>query len=214
MALLTDFVEHDAQQALRCPGGRASRKDGDPARCAAALDGKSTMAGSMVNVSAEISPSGSEAAIATQVDRRVRRRVADLQAAHDTFDTLSCCFENDLRTPMRAIEGLSDLMAERVGRLDPDCGAAAATVRAASQALAQALNALIESSRLATCERQPGHAEPAVQARAVARNADEQGVIRSRRRARMLRELHICSRGGLLILAAGLFLVVVCEALF
>lgn len=213
MAHLTDCLEHDAQQSRCITGLPGAKAEGQRQRSSAEPHGESAAAGSMVKVSAANLEQESEAMIEAEVERRVRGRVAERQAALGTFDSLSCCFENDLRTPRRAIEGLSNLLAERVGQLDPDSGTAVARVRAASQTLARALDDLMEFPRLTVGELHRGKVDPSALACGVARSADKQTAKRTPRQARMLRELHAGSAGGLLILAAGLLLIGVCAAL-
>lgn len=213
MAHLTDCVEHGAAQSRRITGLPASWAEGQRPRSIVGPDGESSAAGSMVKVSTANLEQKSEAVIEAEVERRVRGRVAELRAALGTFDSLSGCFDNDLRTPRRAIEGLSNLLAERVSRLDPDSGPAVARVRAASQTLARALDDLMEFSRLTSGELHRGKVDPLALTGEVARRVDSEAAKRTPRQARMLRELHAGSAGGMLILAAGLLLIGVCAAL-
>ena len=213
MAYLTQSVKHDDDQAGLCIGLPASSADGQRRHSIAGTDAESAVAGSMLKVAAANLEHESEAAIEAEVERRVRGRVALLQVSLDTFDSLSGCFENDLRTPRRAIEGLSNLLAERVARLEPDSGSSVAQVRAASQTLARTLDDLMEISRRTSGDLHHQKVDPSVRAGGVARGADRQTARRAPRQARMLRELHVGSAGGVLVLAAGLLLIVVGAAL-
>lgn len=213
MAYLTEAVKHDDDQAGPFTCLPATSADGQRRRSIAGSDAESAVAASMVKVATANLEYESEAAIEAEIERRVRGRVALLQASLGTFDSLSGCFDNDLRTPRRAIEGLSNLLAERVARLEPDSGAAVAQVRAASQTLARTLDDLMEISRRTSSDLHHGKVHPSVPAGGVARSADRQTPRCMPRQARMLRELHFGSAGGVLILAAGLLLIVVGAAL-
>ncbi len=215
MAYLTESLKHDEDQAGFLTGLPASSADGQRRRSIAGTDAESAVAASMVKVATAHLEYESEEAIEAEIERRVRGRVALLQASLGTLDSLSGCFDNDLRTPRRAIEGLSNLLAERVARFEPDSGAAVAQVRAASQALARTLDDLMEISRRTSSgsDLHHGKVHPSVPAGGVARSADKQTPRRTPRQARMLRDLHFGSAGGVLILAAGLLLIVVAATL-
>ena len=91
------------------------------------------------------------AQLEAEIERRVRERLAQLHSAGGVLDSLSQCFENDLRTPLRAIEGLSALLAEHASRLEPQSAGGVECIRAANQRLNGLLADLLEFSRIGSC---------------------------------------------------------------
>ncbi len=93
-----------------------------------------------------------------QLEKRVRERTAELEAANDELEAFCSSAAHDLRTPLRAITGFTDVLLDRrTGELPPDAKRYVSLVRAGSAQMSQLIEDLLSFSRLGRQEitRQP-----------------------------------------------------------
>jgi PAS domain S-box-containing protein len=84
-----------------------------------------------------------------QANADLEARVRQQQAAHREVEAFSYSVSHDLRAPLRALDGFSKLLLERVeGRLDETEKDFLARIRAAAQNMAQLIDAMLDLSRL------------------------------------------------------------------
>lgn len=87
------------------------------------------------------------------LEQRVRERTAQLEAANRELEAFSYSVSHDLRAPLRAMTGFSTiLMQEHAPKLNPDALELLTRVSAASQRMADLIDALLQLSRVT---RQP-----------------------------------------------------------
>lgn len=87
------------------------------------------------------------------LEQRVQDRTAQLEAANRELETFSYSVSHDLRAPLRAMTGFSTiLMQEHAPKLNPDALELLTRVSAASQRMADLIDALLQLSRVT---RQP-----------------------------------------------------------
>jgi signal transduction histidine kinase len=95
---------------------------------------------------------------AEELDRRVRERTAELQAANDELEAFSYSVSHDLRAPLRAMDGFTGMLeSDHAARLDADGRRLLARVRANSRRMGQLIDDLLAFSRLT---RQPLSVRP------------------------------------------------------
>lgn len=84
-----------------------------------------------------------------ELERRVRERTAQLEAANRELESFSYSVSHDLRTPLRAIDGFSRILGEEYGSLLDDEGKRlVAVVRENTLRMAQLIDDLLVLSRL------------------------------------------------------------------
>ncbi|OYW32498.1 MAG: PAS domain-containing sensor histidine kinase [Methyloversatilis sp. 12-65-5] len=84
-----------------------------------------------------------------ELERRVKRRTAELEASNRELEAFSYSVSHDLRNPLRAIDGFSQIIIEDYGdQLDKMAHSHLARIRAASQKLSSLIDDLIELGRL------------------------------------------------------------------
>jgi K+-sensing histidine kinase KdpD len=87
------------------------------------------------------------------LERRVRRRTADLQAANEELEAFSYSVAHDLRAPLRSIDGFSQALYEDCGdRLGPDGIGHLTRVRRAAQHMGRLIDDLLGLSRLSRAD--------------------------------------------------------------
>jgi signal transduction histidine kinase len=95
----------------------------------------------------------------TQLENRVRARTAELESANNELEAFCSSAAHDLRTPLRAITGFTDVLLDhrRAGELPPDAKRYVSLVRAGSDQMSQLIEDLLSFSRLGRQEitRQP-----------------------------------------------------------
>lgn len=85
-----------------------------------------------------------------QLETRVRRRTAELQAAMQDLESFSYSVAHDLRAPLRTIDGFSLALAEDFGEtLTPDCADHLQRIRSATQRMGSLIDALLRLARVA-----------------------------------------------------------------
>ncbi len=84
-----------------------------------------------------------------ELERRVKRRTAELEASNRELEAFSYSVSHDLRNPLRAIDGFSQIILEDYGdRLDATAHTHLSRIRAASQKLSSLIDDLLELGRL------------------------------------------------------------------
>ncbi len=102
------------------------------------------------------------------LERRVRERTAELQAANDELQALVYSIAHDLRAPLRAIDGFSGILEKEYGaRLDDEGRRLVGVVRAGAQGMDRLINALLEYTRLSGTELHRGPVDMAALVRNV-----------------------------------------------
>jgi signal transduction histidine kinase len=88
-----------------------------------------------------------------QLERRVRERTAQLEAANAELETFSYSVSHDLRAPLRAIHGFSEaLEEEHAAKLDGDARDFLARIREGSRRMGELIDALLKLSRIGRTE--------------------------------------------------------------
>lgn len=83
------------------------------------------------------------------LERRVRERTAELELANDELEAFCSSAAHDLRTPLRAISGFSELLLDSRTKLSPaDTQRYIRMIRDGSSQMADLINALLSFSRL------------------------------------------------------------------
>jgi hypothetical protein len=83
------------------------------------------------------------------LERRVTERTAELAAANKELETFAYSVSHDLKTPLRAIDGYSQILLEEHGEaLNPDGRATLGKVRRGAQRMGQLVEALLAYSRI------------------------------------------------------------------
>lgn len=104
-----------------------------------------------------------------ELEQRVRRRTAQLEAANKDLESFSYSVSHDLRAPLRAIDGFSQVLleeyADKLGGLGTDY---LQRVRAASRQMAQLIDDLLNLSRVTRSEMRLETVNLSALARAIA----------------------------------------------
>ncbi len=83
-----------------------------------------------------------------ELERRVEERTRELVAAYDELETFSYSASHDLRSPLRTLSGMSELLLEDHGaQLDEEGRDYLRRIRASAERLAEAIEAMLEMSR-------------------------------------------------------------------
>ncbi len=83
------------------------------------------------------------------LEQRVRERTAELESANDELEAFGSSAAHDLRTPLRAITGFSDLLLDPRAQIPPDeMRRYIGLIRDGSIQMAELINALLSFSRL------------------------------------------------------------------
>lgn len=81
--------------------------------------------------------------------KRVRERTAELEAANDELEAFCSSAAHDLRTPLRAITGFTDvLLDERAGHVTPEGRRYVSSIRAGSAQMSELIENLLSFSRV------------------------------------------------------------------
>ncbi|MBR7836862.1 PAS domain-containing protein [Actinospica durhamensis] len=89
----------------------------------------------------------------TDLEQRVRERTADLEASTREIDSFTYSVSHDLRTPLRALAGFSEILVEdHADQLDPDGRDYLHRVHAAAERMAATIDALLDLSHVARRE--------------------------------------------------------------
>ncbi|MBL8376365.1 MAG: PAS domain S-box protein [Burkholderiales bacterium] len=116
--------------------------DGEPCVLAAGLD-----------ITAEKRMAREIRALNESLEARVRERTAELEAAVAEIESFSYSVSHDLRTPLRAIDGFTQLLSESTtDRLTAEEHALLARVRAAAGRMAHLIDDLLDLAKVGRCE--------------------------------------------------------------
>jgi PAS domain S-box-containing protein len=111
--------------------------------------GDQYLAGMAVNLTAQKRAEAEVRRLNAELEERVRRRTADLEAANQELESFSYSVSHDLRTPLRAIDGFCQaLLEDYATRLDDTGRGYLTRVRAASQRMGGLIDDLLQLSRL------------------------------------------------------------------
>jgi PAS domain S-box-containing protein len=109
--------------------------------------------GSCVDVSEEIAARAALDRLNEDLEGHVRRRTAQLEAANRELEAFAYSVSHDLRAPLRAISGYSQLLLDdHGGDLDDDGGDMLRRMREASQKMARLIDDLLHLSRVTRAE--------------------------------------------------------------
>lgn len=87
------------------------------------------------------------------LEERVRQRTAELQTSNQELESFSYSVSHDLRAPLRALDGFSQLLHERyLDRLDADGHEYLRRIRAASQRMGRLIDDLLDLARISRHE--------------------------------------------------------------
>jgi PAS domain S-box-containing protein len=127
-----------------------------------------------------------------ELERRVKHRTAELEASNRELEAFSYSVSHDLRNPLRAIDGFSQIIIEDYGdQLDRMAHSHLARIRAASQKLSNLIDDLIELGRLTRAPISRVVVDLSAIARAIARELHAEAP---QREARVSIGLHLMAR--------------------
>jgi PAS domain S-box-containing protein len=114
------------------------------------------------------------------LEQRVRERTAQLEAANRELESFSYSVSHDLRSPLRAIDGFSSLLAEEnLSRLDESARGHIARIRAAAQRMGVLIDELLNLSRLSRSEMRRSRVDLSQLARDVVEEFERSGPKRA-----------------------------------
>jgi len=86
----------------------------------------------------------------TELERRVRERTLQLEAANKELESFAYSVSHDLRAPLRAIDGFSQVLEEDFGdQLNETARGYLGRIRAAARRMAELIDALLQLARIA-----------------------------------------------------------------
>lgn len=119
-----------------------------------------------------------------ELERRVKRRTAELEASNRELEAFSYSVSHDLRNPLRAIDGFSQIIMEDYGdRLDATAHNHLGRIRAASQKLSTLIDDLLELGRLTRAPISRAEVDLSAMARAIMRELQAESPERNGRLA-------------------------------
>jgi len=114
-----------------------------------------------------------------ELERRVQRRTAQLEAANKELEAFSYSVSHDLSAPLRSIDGFSQILLEDYAeQLDVKGREYLHRVRAASQRMAQLINDMLNLSRMARAEMRRETVDLSALARLVAAELQQTAAAR------------------------------------
>ncbi len=87
-------------------------------------------------------------ALNEDLERRVRERTAEIEAANREIEAFSYSVSHDLRAPLRSLDGFSRLVLERGATLDAESRDYLTRIRAAAQRMSELIDAMLSLARL------------------------------------------------------------------
>jgi PAS domain S-box-containing protein len=140
-----------------------------------------------------------------QLEQRVRRRTAQLEAFNRELESFSYSVSHDLRAPLRSIDGFSQILLEDYAEdLDEAGRDYLARVRAASQRMGRLIDDLLDLSRMTRSE---------MRRERVDLSALVEGFAEELKRAQPERRVEFVVEGGLVVEGDGTLLRVALENL-
>lgn len=119
-----------------------------------------------------------------ELERRVKRRTAELEASNRELEAFSYSVSHDLRNPLRAIDGFSQIIMEDYGdQLDTTAHSHLGRIRAASQKLSTLIDDLLELGRLTRAPISRAEVDLSAMARAIMRELQAESPERNGRLA-------------------------------
>lgn len=110
-----------------------------------------------------------------ELERRVRLRTAELEASNRELEAFSYSVSHDLRAPLRAIDGFSQIIREDYGQvLDEQAHGHLQRIRAASQRLSSLIDDLLELGRITRTPLQRTEVDLSLLARNILRDLQAQ----------------------------------------
>ncbi len=107
--------------------------------------------------------------LAAELERRVRQRTAELEAANQELESFAFSVSHDLRSPLLGIEGLCRvLLEEHGGGLGEEGREILERIRGGSRKLASLVDELLSLSRITRCEMRHTRVELSAMARDIA----------------------------------------------
>lgn len=103
----------------------------------------------VIDISTQKKAEHERALLTAQLEERVRRRTAQLEAANKELESFSYSVSHDLRAPLRAMDGFSAALQEDYGeRLDEQAKDFLTRIRQAAQRMAELIDDLLGLSRV------------------------------------------------------------------
>lgn len=93
------------------------------------------------------------------LDRRVRERTAELEAAHRRLEAFAYGVSHDLRAPLRTIDGFAAQLSRQAGALDDQGREQLSRIRAASARMGGLIDSLLELARIGRAELRPAQVD-------------------------------------------------------
>lgn len=114
-----------------------------------------------------------------ELERRVRLRTAELEASNRELEAFSYSVSHDLRAPLRAIDGFSQIIREDYGQvLDEQAHGHLQRIRAASQRLSSLIDDLLELGRITRTPLQRTEVDLSLLARNILRDLQAREPLR------------------------------------
>lgn len=153
-----------ADERLRMGGGRAVsglRKDGtevmvDVALAKVEMQDATVVVAMARDVTAQRRAEAEVRRLNAELESRVKVRTAELETANKELESFSYSVSHDLRAPLRAIDGFSEVLLEDYGaQLDPAAKDYLVRIRSGAQRMDGLIAALLKLSRLTRLDMNP-----------------------------------------------------------
>lgn len=120
------------------------------------LEGQTVLVGVGFDISARKRAEEMVRKINEILEQRVRERTAELEASNQELESFSYSVSHDLRTPLRALDGFSQIIEEDYGdRLDEEGRSYLRRIRTASRRMGKLIDDLLDLARIGRQELNP-----------------------------------------------------------